>query len=193
MKFINAMNAALKKLFAPVFDTLCIACWMIWKCRNKAVFNNIAPSHHDLWSRADLYRLEFVEVQQKNSQESRLKATRWNPPQSNCIHKLNVAISQKKSASVGIGLIIRNNCGEVLAIAYDGIVKELNLLCTAACVLRKALLFYQSTSFSQVQVECNFAELVDLLNSNRICSLEVGWILEDVAIIKDSFNFIYFF
>ena len=144
------MNAALKKLFAPVFDTLCIACWMIWKCRNKAVFNNIAPSHHDLWSRVDLYRLEFVEVQQKNSQESRLKATRWNPPQSNCIHKLNVAISQKKSASVGIGLIIRNNCGEVLAIAYDGIVKELNPLCTAACVLRKALLFYQSTSFSQV-------------------------------------------
>ena len=42
-------------------------------------------------------------------------------------------------------------------------------------------------------MECNFAELVDLLNSNRICSLEVGWILEDVAIIKDSFNFISFF
>ena len=75
MKFIDAMNAAIKKLSAPVFDTLCIACWMIWKCRNKAVFNNVAPSHHELWSRADLYRLEFVEVQ-----ESSLKASRWNPP-----------------------------------------------------------------------------------------------------------------
>ena len=103
-----------------------------------------------------------------------------------------MAISQKKSASVGIGLIIRNNCGEVLAIAYDGIVKELNPLCTAACVLRKALLFYQSTSFSQVQVESNFVELVDLLNFDRICSLEVAWILDDIAIIKDSFNFISF-
>ena len=70
--------------------------------------------------------------------------------------------------------------------------KELNPLCTAACVVRKALLFCQSTSFSHVQVECNFAELVDLLNSDRICSLEVAWILEDIAIIKGSFNFISF-
>ena len=43
-----------------------------------------------------------------------------------------------------------------------------------------------------MQVECNFAELVDLLNSDRICSLEVAWILEDIVIIKHSFNFISF-
>ena len=43
-----------------------------------------------------------------------------------------------------------------------------------------------------MQVECNFAELVDLLNSDRICSLEVAWILEDIAIIKENFNFISF-
>ena len=78
----------------------------------------------------------------------------------------------------------------MLAATCDKIVKELNPLCTAACVLRKALLFCQSTSFSHVQVESNFADLVDLLNSDRICSLEVAWILEDIAIIKDSFNFI---
>ena len=101
--------------------------------------------------------------------------------------------NKKKSTSVGIGLVIRNNCGEVLAIACDKIVKELNPLCTVACVLRKALFFCQSSSFSQVQVECNFAEVVDLLNFERICSLEVAWILEDIAIIKDIFNFISFY
>ena len=52
--------------------------------------------------------------------------------------------------------------------------------------------FCQNTNFSQVQVECNFAELVDLLNSDRICSLEVTWILEDISIIKDSFVLISF-
>ncbi|KAL0013847.1 hypothetical protein SO802_000916 [Lithocarpus litseifolius] len=193
MKFTDAMNVALKKLSASVFDTLCIACWMIWKCRNRAVFNNIAPSYHELWAQADLYRCEFVEIQQGNLQKSNLKIVRWCPPQSEGIYKLNVAFSQtKKSSSVGIGIIIRNNDGEVLAAACDKIVKELNPLCTAACVLRKALLFCQSISFSYVQVESNFAELVDLLNSDRICSLEVAWILEDIAIIKDSFNFISF-
>ena len=80
----------------------------------------------------------------------------------------------------------------MLAAACDKGVNELNPLCTAACVVRKALLFCQSTTFSKVQVECNFAELVDLLNSDRICSLEVAWILEDIAIIKENFNFISF-
>ena len=36
---------------------------------------------------------------------------------------------------------------------------------------------------------CNFAELVDLLNSDRICSLEVAWILEDITLIRDIFYF----
>ena len=70
----------------------------------------MAPSYHGLWNRADLYRMEFEEVQQKNTQEGNLKAARWTPPQSDGIYKLNVAFSQsKQSSSVGIGLIIRNN------------------------------------------------------------------------------------
>ena len=105
-----------------------------------------------------------------------------------------MAISQsKKSASVGISLTIRNKVGEMLAAACDRIVKKLNPLCIAACVMRKALLFFVRTPiFLKVQVECNFAELVDLLNSDRICSLEVTWILEDISIIKDSFVLISF-
>ena len=42
-----------------------------------------------------------------------------------------------------------------------------------------------------MEVESNFAELVDFLNY-RICSLEATWILEDISLICDSFDFIYF-
>ena len=98
----------------------------------------------------------------------------------------------KKFAFVGFGLLIRNNKGEVLAASCDRMEKSLNPLCTAANVMRKALLFCQSVSFSKVEVECNFAELVDFLNSNRICSLEAAWILEDISFIRDSFDCISF-
>ena len=70
--------------------------------------------------------------------------------------------------------------------------KSLSPLCTAAYVVRKALLFCQSVSFSKVEVECNFAELVDFLNSERIFSLEAAWILEDISLISDSFDCISF-
>ena len=41
-------------------------------------------------------------------------------------------------------------------------------------------------------MECNFVELVDLLNSDRACCLEVAWIIVDISLIRDSFSFISF-
>ena len=41
-------------------------------------------------------------------------------------------------------------------------------------------------------VECNFVELVDLLNLYRACCLEAAWIIVDISLIRDSFSFISF-
>ena len=41
-------------------------------------------------------------------------------------------------------------------------------------------------------MECYFIELVDLLNSERICSLVVVWILEDIKLICEQFVSIFF-
>ena len=65
--------------------------------------------------------------------------------------------------------------------------KEIHILWTAVLVVRVGLLFCQNTSFLNIIVECNFAKLVDLLNSDRVCSLEVAWILEDIKLICDQF------
>ena len=70
--------------------------------------------------------------------------------------------------------------------------KELHSLWIAAAVMRKALLFCQNTCFSKVIVESNFAELEDFINSNRIYSLEVAWILEDIKLLCEQFISIFF-
>ena len=190
ISFINAMEAALKNLNSADFDTLCITCWMIWNYRNKLIFENKIASYKDLWARAELYRLEFMEVQQKQNQVAEVQKMKWQPPNSDSIHKLNLAISQsKKNTSVGFGFLIRNNKGEVLVASCHRLQKNLNLLCTAATVMRLALLFCQNNSFYNVMVECNF---VELLNSDRICCLEAAWIIEDIGLIRDSFSFISF-
>ncbi|KAK9995028.1 hypothetical protein SO802_024731 [Lithocarpus litseifolius] len=166
---------------------------MIWNCRNKLIFENKPPSSKDLWARAELYRLEFMEVQQKQTRVAEGQNMKWQPPISDSIHKLNLAISQlKKNTSVGFGFgfLIRNNKGDVLAASCHRLQKNLNPLCTAATVMRLVLLFCQNTSFYKVMVECNFAELVNLLNSDRICCLEATWIIEDIGLIRDSFSFI---
>ena len=68
--------------------------------------------------------------------------------------------------------------------------KNLNPLCTTASVMRINLQFCQNTCFPKVIVESNFAKLIDFLTNDRICSLEVAWILEDIKLISDSFFFL---
>ena len=187
------MEATLNNLNSTDFDTLCIACWMIWNCRNKLIFENKTPSSKDLWARIELYRLEFMEVQQKQNWVAEVQKIKWQPPIFYSIHKLNLAISQsKKNTFVGFGFLIRKNKGEVLAASCHRQQKNLNPLCIAATVMRLALLFCQNTSFYKVMVECNFAKLANLLNSDRIYCLEAAWIIEDIGLIRDSFSFISF-
>ncbi|KAK4577914.1 hypothetical protein RGQ29_028162 [Quercus rubra] len=113
ISFIDAMEAALKNLNSADFDTLSITCWMIWNCRNKLIFENKTASSKDLRARAELHRLELMEVQQKQNQVAEVQKMKWQPPNSDSIHKLNLAISQsKKNTSVGFGFLIRNNKGE---------------------------------------------------------------------------------
>ncbi|XP_075654704.1 uncharacterized protein LOC142624852 [Castanea sativa] len=187
-QFIDIIDAAIKKLQSPEFEILCVAFWMIWNCRNKVVFENSNPKPDGLWSRASIYTLEFMEVNKKHLVSSAARVCRWSPPSIDSVFKLNIAISQSKSSSfVGVGLLIRNSKGEVMAAACEQARKELNALWTAASVVRIALLFCQKISFTKITAESNFAELVDLLNSDRTCSLEVAWILEDIKLICEHF------
>ena len=69
--------------------------------------------------------------------------------------------------------------------------KNLNPLCTSALVMRINLQFCQNTCFPNIIVESNFAELGDFFNIDRICFLEVAWILEDIKHFSDSFDFFF--
>jgi len=89
----GCLQVALKKLSQLDFDTFYTACWLIWNCRNKLIFVNKSPSSMDLWSWAELYRLEYVEVQQRNTKAPTRLFPKWQPSPLDSIHKLNLAIS----------------------------------------------------------------------------------------------------
>ena len=116
---------------------------MIWNYRNKLIFENKTPSSKDLWAQAELYKLEFMELQQKHNRVAEVHKMKWQPPISDSIHIFNLAISQlKKNTSVGFGFLIRNNKGEVLAASCHRLQNNLNPLCTVATVIPFALSKY---------------------------------------------------
>ena len=147
------------------FEILCVALWMIWNCRNKFIFENKTPCSDGLWSRASVYVMELMEVNKNGLTVPTAPDRKWSPPLSDSVFKLNLTLSQSRSkASVGVGFLIRNSEGEVLAASCERVRKELHSLWTAAAVVRNALVFCQNTCFSKVIVESNFAEPVDLIN-----------------------------
>ena len=188
IQFMDIMDAALHKLHSPEFEILCVALWMIWTCRNKFIFENKIPCSDGLRSRASVYVMEFMEVNKTGLAVLIAPDRKWSPPLSDSVFKLNLDLSQSRSkASVGVGFLICNSKGEVLAASCERVRKELHSLWIAAVVMRKALVFCLNTCFSKVIIEGNFVELVAFINSYRICTLEVAWILEDIKLICEQF------
>lgn len=79
-----------------------------------------------------------------------------------------------------------------MAASCDRINKASNALWTAADVMKKALLFCQNSYFLDIIAESTFGEHLDLLNSNRVFSLKVARILEDMNFICEGFHVVSF-
>lgn len=173
---MDIMDAALHKLHSPEFEILCVALWMIWTCRNKFIFENKTPCSDGLWSRASVYVMEFLEVNKTGLAVPIAPDRKCSPPLSDLVFKLKLALSQSRSkASVGVAFLVRNSKGEVLAASCELVRKELHSLWTATAVMRKVLLFCLNNCLSKAIVESNFAELVDFINSDRICTRLGFW------------------
>ena len=101
---------------ASEFEILCLAFWMIWNYRNKLIFENKSPCSDGLWSRVLVYVMEFMEINKIDSTVLKTPAGKLFPPSSDSVFKLNLALSQSWSKSfVGVGFLIRNSKGEVMA------------------------------------------------------------------------------
>lgn len=62
IQFVKIIDVAIHKLQSHEFENLSVACWMIWNCHNKLIFENKSSSSVGLWSSASIYTTEFMEV-----------------------------------------------------------------------------------------------------------------------------------
>lgn len=94
IQFVKIIDAAIHKLQSPEFEILCVACWMIWNCRNKLIFENKSSSSVGLWSRASTYTTEFLEVNKIKIVSTAPTVAKWSPTSSDTSFKMNIAVSQ---------------------------------------------------------------------------------------------------
>ncbi|KAL0011280.1 hypothetical protein SO802_006388 [Lithocarpus litseifolius] len=103
----------------------------IWRaCTDSLPLRTKFFDKHGLWSRASVYVMEFMEVNKTGLAVPIAPDRKWSPPLSDSVFKLNLALSQSRSkASVGVGFLIRNSKGEVLAASCERVALSVDSSC----------------------------------------------------------------
>ena len=148
--------------------------------------NQISP-------KASRYALEFLEAVSEPTLTVEAPSSSWTPPSSLLLYKVNVAlVIFKERREVGIGVVVRNSQGVVLAASSEKVSSKGDLLWVSAVSLLKALKFLLSIGFFNVEIECNSPHLVSILSLGKDFFTETGWIIEDIRELLPSFNSVSF-
>ncbi|KAK1577682.1 hypothetical protein Q3G72_023807 [Acer saccharum] len=105
----------------------------------------------------------------------------WLPPEVGCF-KLNVhAAVDASNGRVGVGLVLRDYAGIVLASSVQPIQSPFSALVAEALAILRGLHFAFDTGLFPCTLESDAKVVVDLVNSRNVPCAEVGLIIGDIC------------
>ena len=109
--------------------------------------------------------VEFLEANKHSSNPGPRLAARWSPPPENC-YKINFdAALFDQLGSAGIGVVVRDHRGEVMAALSQKIALPQSVALAEARAAHKAITFAQEMSFFRIQVEGDCLGVIRALQS----------------------------
>ncbi|KAH9679641.1 putative reverse transcriptase/RNA-dependent DNA polymerase [Citrus sinensis] len=165
-------------------ELIVVLCWTIWYSRNLFIFENKredsqlsiarAEANLDSFRRLKKPSSKILEKQQRNRKQV------WNPPPSGWF-KINVdAAVNVKDQIAGLGVIIRNSNGEVVAAAIQRSFFQLSSTHMEAEAVILGIKSAQRAGFSPMIIETDSQEVVDLTLSKKVSITETSWIIADI-------------
>ena len=114
--------------------------------------------------------------------------TRWSPPSEELV-KINFdGALFGESESAGIGVVIRNSGGEVMASLLEKIVKPQTAELVEILAARRAVLFSREMGFFKSVFEGDSATVIKLLQDRNVSHFQGGHILKDILSYLNSFQ-----
>uniref|UniRef100_A0A2N9GU29 RNase H type-1 domain-containing protein n=1 Tax=Fagus sylvatica TaxID=28930 RepID=A0A2N9GU29_FAGSY len=139
------------------------------------------------------YALEYLEAISEPQSAPHVSTCTWTPPSDPIVFKVNVAsIIFKEQRAMGLGIVVGNSLGDFMAASSEKLKEDGDLLLLSALSMLNTMKFQTSIGFYKVEIECNNALLVSLLNSDKSYALETGRILKDIRELMFLFSLISF-
>nr|XP_023876296.1 uncharacterized protein LOC111988743 [Quercus suber] len=190
---LQLFHELLIRLTTDEFELFLVQAWLIWNQRNTVVHRGKMRDPRWLNKRAREYLSEFQQSQdQLNILLPRLNANIWVAP-TDPVYKLNfdAAIFKELNCS-GIGAIIRNGKGEVMAAmsAKGPLVEDSEEAETLAC--RKAVEFAIDAGFSELVIEGDNAAVMASLSHGGPDLSRLGHVVQDVQWLATGLRWVSF-
>ena len=135
----DLVELVLRKEVSPVKEIFFVLAWMIWGCRNDAWLNQPQLEASMMGPKAVTYVEEYLEANKRVDSTRPFTENKWLPPPNDCV-KLNVAWQRfKESKTYGVGSVIRDYTGALLAAHCEILPQVGDNLTMAATSMQKAL------------------------------------------------------
>lgn len=172
----------LKRFSTEEFELFLVLALFIWNQRNSVIHGGKLKDPRQVLRRAEDFLAEYHQAQEQlllmpNAPQ---QITGWQPTQS-AQYRLNLdAVIYTDMGRSGVGTIIRNENGEVMAAlsATGPFVQDSEEAEIVAC--RKALEFAKDAGFSDLVVEGDNVNVMRAITSNCMDNSRLGTIIEDI-------------
>ena len=167
-------------------ELFAIVAWFIWNHRNRLRLNEKGIETDRIFSMAKEYLLEFQLKLPKPVPKPSKASIRWRPLVGE-LYKTNFDRAVfRESGEAGIGVVVRDAKGEVIAalaekITFPGTVEMLEALAA-----RRAVKFVVELGISLSKFEGNLEVVHRALQAADRCHLSIGQIIKDILSIVGS-------
>ena len=165
----------------------------IWTRRNKLRVGDIVASLAMINQMVSASLLEFQQPSLNHPKApSQPKVTKWLPPPSNWVKVNFDGATFVDSSSAGLGAIICNDMGLVMAAFTQQIPLPTFVEMVEVLAARGALCFAKDLGFNKLIMEGDYEIIIKALSSNGLSASSFGHIVQDIKMVSSSLGSVLF-
>ncbi|KAH9707734.1 RNase H domain-containing protein [Citrus sinensis] len=181
LSLLQGLNGKRRK---SEMELIVAVCWSIWHSRNLFLFKNKKEDPQLSVAAAEAMVQSYSRIQmpqmQGNSQQSTANQKQWKHPPEGWF-KVNVdAAVRVEQQRIGMGIVIRNSRGKVIAAAIKPSKFIGKVDFAEAEAIRFGLEIAENVRCFPLIVESDSQEVVDLVNSKTSSRAEIFWVASEV-------------
>ena len=194
---LDFLATCLRELSSPEVEIVFATAWVLWRARNEVVWDGKVVKVDDICSRAVTIAMDSVSLRVAQVGPAIPVADsevfhRWWPSEQG-IYKVNVGIHDPaKGTQVGVGILVRDSMGEVVAASGSNSRAFQDNLITQAYAVLAALKLAYEIGVHSIYVEVDSKALIGMILKGPPCSAPCGVLIDDICSWIPLFSFLKF-